>query len=221
MSFTGESSAEGQLVRVTFDACGFEDGYGFDGKAILLTSNTSLLGIAAEPAAAPSSGSPSSGSPSSGSPSSGSPSSGASSSGASSGGLQQAPAASAPTAAEPVSVLLAAKGTMSDGTTKQPLEFALVTEAHYAFLAVSVPDGNLVIGLSDSGDAIVRSKEGTWKCNNGGGASAWTCTSESGETIDVAEDASGSAAPPASSGAPSAPSAPSAPPASSGAPSAP
>jgi len=155
MSYKAQSSAEGDLVRVTFDACGFEDGFGFDGEAILLASTRSLLNLPAD-------GSPKSGAAPSTSPDD------------ATGGSKY------------VSVLLAAKGTATDGARKLPFELALVTEAHYVFLAVSVPDGSIVIGVSDKGDAIIRSKEGTWSCKTS--ARGWTCTSEKGEALEVADD---------------------------------
>jgi hypothetical protein len=170
MSYSAESSSEGQMVKVQFEKCGFEDGFGFDGNAILLASTKSLLGLAAEdaPAKAPTTTTPP-------------PSSGG-------GGLKEAePAESAPTTGgNVVAVLLAAKGVATDGTRKLPLEFALLTESHYAFLAVSVPDGNIVIGVSDDGNAIVRSKEGTWKCKNA--SRGWTCTSDKGEALELEDD---------------------------------
>ena len=150
MSYRWQSSAEGQLVRVKFETGGLEDGFGFDGEAILLESTKSLLGVSSAPSAP-------------------------------GGGTKSGPSI--------VSVLLAAKGTATDGTRKLPLELALVTEAHYVILAVSVPDGNIVIGMSDDGTAIIRSKEGTWNCKNA--SRGWTCTSESGDALDVAEDAAG------------------------------
>jgi hypothetical protein len=67
-----------------------------------------------------------------------------------------------------------------------PLEFALLTEAQYAFLAVSVPDGKIVIGVSDDGRAIVKSKEGTWNCHSS--SKGWSCTSDKGKSMDVTED---------------------------------
>jgi hypothetical protein len=152
LSYEASSTAEGQAVKVTFDACTFEDGFGFDGSALLLASKKSLLGT-------------------------------------------ETASASASTPAEPaadlgdgvVAVLLAMKGTATDGTQKLPLELALVTEGHYAFLAVSVRDGKVVIGISDDGRAIVKSKEGTWTCSTA--SSGWSCKSDDGKTMDVAEEA--------------------------------
>ena len=188
MSYSAQSSAEGQLVRVKFEACGFEDGLGFDGDAILLASTKSLLGIVAAPAPAKTGGS-------------------APPSSSTGGGVKEAPSG-ASGSSNVVSVLLAARGTATDGTRKLPLEFALLTEAHYAFLAVSVPDGNIVIGVSDDGNAIVRSKEGTWRCQNG--ARGWACTSEQGERLELAEqgasDSDGSSSPAPSPSSPSGPS---------------
>ena len=192
MSYSAQSSPEGQLVRVKFEACGFEDGVGFDGDAILLASTKSLLGIDA-PAEAPAK--------------TGTSAPPSSADGAS-GGLKEAQPSAPTGSGSAVSVLLAAKGTITDGTRKLPIEFALLTEGHYAFLAVSVPDGNIVIGVRDDGNAIVRSKEGTWRCKSG--ARGWACTSEQGEVLEVAEEGApasdGSSAPapaPSSSGSPS------------------
>jgi hypothetical protein len=171
MAYTASSSAEGQLVKVKFDACGFEDGIGFDGNAILLASTKSLLGVAqAAPAKTGTSAPPSSDDGT-----------------GEGGGLKEAqPAPGGATSSQYVALLLAAKGTVSQGAQKLPLAFALLTEGHYAFLAVSVPDGNIVIGVSDDGNAIVRSKEGTWNCKNA--SRGWACTSEKGESVDVADD---------------------------------
>ena len=170
MSYRTQSSAEGQELRVTFDACGFEDGFGFAGEALLLASPKSLLGLPADSAAPPST------------------STDGSKAGAS-GGLKDAPpapSAGSKSSTNVVSWLLAAKGTATEGTRKLPFELALVTEAHYVFLAVSVPDGNIVIGVSDRGTAIIRSKEGNWNCTNA--SRGWTCTSENGEALDVADE---------------------------------
>lgn len=194
MSYEAQSSPEGQLVRVKFEACGFEDGLGFDGAAVLLASTKSLLGLEEQAPAKTGTSAP--------------PSSAGDSSTGASGGLKDAQPAPSGSTSNVVSLLLAAKGTVTDGTRKLPLEFALVTEAHYAFLAVSVPDGSIVIGVSDDGNAIVRSKEGTWKCKNA--SRGWACTSDNGESLEVAEegatasDGSSSPAP-----APSSPSSPS------------
>jgi hypothetical protein len=62
-----------------------------------------------------------------------------------------------------------------------------VTEAQYAFLAVKVADGTIVIGVSDDGRAVVRSKEGTWTCQSA--SDGWSCKSDSGEALTVAEEA--------------------------------
>lgn len=181
MSFSAESSAEGQLVRITFDSCGFEDGFGFDGKAILLASTKSLLGLSGEKAST--SKKPSSGAPSD--------SSDSSDYGDSSDGLQEADDSSlggsaSGTGSQYAALLLAAKGTASKGGQKLPLEFALLTEAQYSFLAVSVPDGKIVIGVSDDGRAIVKSKEGTWNCHSS--SKGWSCTSDKGKSMDVTEE---------------------------------
>lgn len=173
LTYTAGTNDDGALVKVTFDACRFEDGYGFDGKAILLVSKKSLLGIAQENATAPKAP-----------PTKADTSDGDSSE---SGGLQEAPSTDVSTSYGAASVLLAAKGTASYGSKSLKLEFALISEAHYAFLAVKVPDGNIVIGVSDSGDAIVRSKEGTWKCHSA--KSGWKCTSDKGQSMDVVEQA--------------------------------
>lgn len=178
MSYAGTSSGDGLLVRVTFDACVFEDGFGFDGKAVLLASKKSLLGVSAEaaPAKAPA----------------------ASSTDGDAAGLGEGGGLTEAAPVEPgggssnviggyAALLVAAKGTATTGNLSLPLELALVTEAHYAFLAVKVADGTIVIGVSDDGRAIVRSKHGTWKCTSS--SSRWSCTSERGETMDVAEEA--------------------------------
>jgi hypothetical protein len=178
MRYEGSSTADGTLVKVTFDACVFEDGWGFDGKAAALASNKSLLGIVQEPAATPSA----------------TPAAGDGTGTAAGGGF--------------VALLVAAKGTITDGKNELPLEVALVTEAHYTFLAVSVPDGKIVIGVSDDGRAIVKSKEGTWTCKSTAGS--WSCTSDSGQSMEVAEEAPSEPVPTASTDTP-APAQPSAP----------
>lgn len=163
MTYSAESNADGQLVKVRFASCGFEDGFGFDGNAVLLVSNKSLLGYASEAASAPKA-----------------PSAGA---GTGAGtGVTEADGASGAAA-----VLLAAKGTASYASKKLPFAFALLTEGQYAFLAVSVPDGKIVIGMHADGRAIVKSKEGTWSCQSS--ATGWVCKSDSGESLDVKEEA--------------------------------
>ena len=171
LTYAAESNPDGQAIKVSFDACGFEDGWGFDGKAILLASRKSLLGTPVAPAAAPSATDPVGASADTGT-------------GTGAGGLGSS------FGSEYVSILLAAKGTISNGANKLTLEFALVAEAHYAFLAVQVADGKVVLGISDDGHAIVKSKEGTWTCNTSG--SGWTCTSDSGKSMTVTEEVSSS-----------------------------
>lgn len=173
MSYSGESTSEGQLVKVTFDACVFEDGFGFDGKAVLLASTKSLLGVSEQPP-----------------PSSASGGLGTADFGQG-GGLTEADASESGAGAggggSYAALLIAAKGTASQGSQTLPLEFALLTEAHYAFLAVKVPDGSIVIGVSDDGRAIVKSKEGTWSCQSS--AAGWSCKSDKGESLTVVEEA--------------------------------
>ncbi len=172
MTYQAASSPEGQLVKVTFDECGFEDGWGFDGKAILLASNKSLLGLDKESAAPPPAKKP------------------ATDFGSDTGsgsGLHEAEDTGYGGGA--VAFLIAAKGTATDGQRKLALSFALLRESPYTFLAVAVPDGKIVIGVSDDGRAIVRSKEGTWRCQSG--ARAWSCTSDKGQKMEIAEEASG------------------------------
>jgi len=172
LTYSAEQNADGAAIKVSFDACGFEDGWGFDGKAVLLASKKSLLGTPvapATPAAVP----------------------GATGAAAASADNGTAAVGSS-FGSEYVSILLAAKGTASEGANKLQLEFALVAEAHYAFLAVQVADGKVVVGVSDDGHAIVKSKEGTWTCNTTSNTtgSGWTCTSDSGKSMTVTEDAS-------------------------------
>jgi hypothetical protein len=166
LSYTAESNADGAAIKVSFDACGFEDGWGFDGKAVLLASKKSLLGTPAAPAtpAIPAAADGTSAS---------SDTTGTGAAGTSFGN-------------EYVSILVAAKGVASNGGNRLELEFALVAEAHYAFLAVQVADGKVVIGVSDDGRAIVKSKEGTWTCTTT--SSSWTCTSDTGKSMTVTED---------------------------------
>ena len=190
LTYSGSNTADGQLVKVSFDSCGFEDGFGFDGKAALLLSNKSLLGLADSSSSAAAT-----------------PPRAPAGSADNTGGVQDAPSAAPDTGSatsSAVAVLLAAKGTASYGAKKLALEFALVTESHYAFLAVKVSDGAIVIGVSDSGEAIVKSREGTWKCHSGTGG--WSCTSDSGKTMTVAEQAPTD--PTLSDNGPAAPSAP-------------
>jgi hypothetical protein len=159
LSYAAEQNADGTAIKVSFESCGFDDGWGFDGKAVLLASKKSLLGTPVAPAAAPASDPTGTGA-----------------------------VGGATFGSEYVSILLAAKGTISNDANKLTLEFALLAEAHYAFLAVQVADGKVVLGLSDDGHAIVKSKEGTWTCNTTG--SGWTCTSDSGKSMTVTEEAS-------------------------------
>jgi hypothetical protein len=181
LTYAAESNPDGAAIKVSFDACGFEDGWGFDGKAVLLASKKSLLGTPVAPAAAKGATDPAVASPDTGT--------GTGAVGSSFG-------------SEYVSILLAAKGTISNGANRLELELALVAEAHYAFLAVDVADGKVVVGISDDGRALIKSKEGTWTCNTTG--SGWTCTSDSGKSMTVTEEvASDSAA-----DAPAAPAAP-------------
>jgi hypothetical protein len=175
LSYAAESNADGATVKVSFNACGFEDGWGFDGKAVLLASKKSLLGTPAAPAsAAPATpATPAATDGTTASPDTTADTTGTGAAGTSFGG-------------EYVSILVAAKGVASNGGNRLELEFALVAEAHYAFLAVQVADGRVIVGVSDDGRAIVKSKEGTWSCTTS--ASSWTCTSDTGKSMTVTEE---------------------------------
>lgn len=176
LTYQAGSSPDGQLVRVTFDACGFEDGWGFDGKAILLASNKSLLGLDEPAASTPTAPKK--------------PATGFGGEDDTTPDLREADDSGYGSGAK--AFLVAAKGTATDGKRSLALSFALLRESPYSFLAVSVPDGKIVIGVSDDGRAIVRSKEGTWRCQSG--ARGWTCTSDKGQKMEVAEDADGATA---------------------------
>lgn len=164
LSYAAESNADGAAIKMSFSACGFEDGWGFDGKAVVLASKKSLLGTPPAPAAPAA----------------------ADGTGASSDTTGTG-AAGTTFGSEYVSILVAAKGVASNGGNRLELEFALVAEAHYAFLAVQVADGKVIIGVSDDGRAIVKSKEGTWSCTTT--STSWTCTSDTGKSMTVTEDA--------------------------------
>jgi len=179
MAYQAEQTSDGQLVQVTFDGCGFEDGMKFDGEAVLLASTKSLLGAASDAPAKDASPPPS----------------------GDGSGLKEASDPGAAASGGIVSVLLAAQGTATQGGQTEAIDFALLTEEHYAFLAVTVADGSIVIGVGDDGNAVIHAKDATWKCKNA--ASGWACTSESGESLEVADDgaaASGEAPAPAASG---------------------
>ncbi|HSO40277.1 MAG TPA: hypothetical protein VLT33_47455 [Labilithrix sp.] len=181
MAYESEQTSDGQLVSVRFDACGFEDGTKFDGDAIVLASTKSLLGAASD-APAKEASPPASGDGS---------------------GLKEASDPGAGASGGIVALLLAAQGTATVGGQTEAIEFALLTEEHYAFLAVSVPDGSLVIGVGEDGNAVIHAKDATWKCKNA--SAGWSCTSESGESLEVADDggaASGEGSSPAPAPAP-------------------
>lgn len=167
MTYQAEQNADGALVKVKATSCAFEDGFSFDGNMVLLASKKSILGISSE-ASAPSA------------PPSSSPS----------GSLEEGEGVSdAPSTGMGngyVALLVAAKGTASYGSKKSALEFALLAESRYSFLAVKVDDGSIVIGLRDDGKAIVRTKNGTWSCNESG--SRWSCTSDKGEQLEASEE---------------------------------
>ena len=165
MSYRSEQSPDGQLVNVHFTACGFEDGLTFDGDAVLLASTKSILGAAAStPSKAKGAPAPSE----------------------DGSGLKEAP--SDTSGSSIVALLLAASGTASQGGQSEVLEFALLTEGSYAFLAVKVADGTVVIGVGEDGNAVVHSKDGTYNCKTSG--TGYVCTSESGEAVDVSDDGS-------------------------------
>lgn len=169
MSYSGEQTANGALVKVKMESCGFEDGFSFDGGAILLASKKSILNI-----------------PASSSPSAPTKPSEGGSGDSSLGGSGVSDAPSSGYGNGYVAFLVAAKGTASWGSNKAHLEFALLTEAQYSFLAVKVNDGSIVIGVRADGHALIRTKNGTWTCTTSG--TQWVCTSENGEKIDVAEE---------------------------------
>jgi hypothetical protein len=184
MAYESEQTSEGQLVSVHFDACGFEDGMKFDGEAVLLASTKSLLGAAADAPSTPEPAPAGNGS-----------------------GLKEASNPSDATSGEIVSLLLAASGTASQGGQSEVLEFALLTEASYAFLAVKVADGTVVIGVREDGSAVVHAKDATYQCKSG--SQGYVCTSETGETIEAAADDSTASNDGSPSGAPSGSPAPS------------
>lgn len=170
LTYQASSSPDGQLVKVTFDSCGFEDGWGFDGKAILLASNKSLLGLDEPEATAPRKPAGTFGNEDG-------------------SGLREAEESEYGSGAK--AFLVAAKGTATDGKRSLKLSFALLREQPYSFLAVAVPDGKIVIGVSDDGRAIIRSKEGTWRCQSGSQSKGWSCTSDKGQKMDVSEETEG------------------------------
>jgi len=174
LTYGAEKTADTEAIKVSFDGCGFEDGWAFDGKAVLLASKKSLLGGLVPASSVPASGA---------------------ASGSDTGAGSAIGSAGAAFGSEYVAILLAAKGTVSKGVNRLELDLALVAEAHYAFLAVEVGDGKVVVGVSDDGHAIVKSKEGTWTCNTVSNTTGngWTCTSDSGKTITATEEAGDSA----------------------------
>lgn len=181
MTYTHESSADGDLLRIAFDACVSEDGEGFDGEAVLLASKKPLLGVKeGSKTSSPASTEGDADQPSAGD--------------AADDGLSEAqPETEAgDDFALPegvVSLMLAAKGTAIHSGGKTPLELAMVTEAGYVYLSVTVPDGNVVIGLAKDGSAVVKPKDQTWTCSPAG--QSYTCQSGDGEKleIDASEDA--------------------------------
>lgn len=182
MTYQAEQSAEGALVKVKATACAFDDGFSFDGNMILLASKKSILGLSAEESAPPSkSGSSSS--------KGGTPSNDEDYDGEGYGDSMDGVSSSDSSGmgSGVVALLIAAKGTASYGAKKTPLEFALLAEAQYAFLAVKVADGSIVIGMRDDGRAVVRTKNGTWNCSESG--SRWSCTSDKGEKLEATEEA--------------------------------
>lgn len=202
MSYQAEQSADGALVKVKATACAFEDGFSFDGNMILLASKKSILGLSAEESSPPAKSGSSS---STGSAPSDDGDYDGAGYGDSMDGSGVSNSESNGMGGGVVALLIAAKGTASYGAKKSPLEFALLTEGQYAFLAVSVADGSIIIGMRDDGKAVVRTKNGTWNCSESG--SRWSCTSDKGEKLDATEEAgevaegesSGAVPPPSSS----------------------
>lgn len=90
-------------------------------------------------------------------------------------------------------MLVAAKGVATHDGAETPLELALLVQAGYAYVSVTVPDGNVVVGVTDDGKAIVKAKDATWTCSTS--ASSYSCESDSGETIEIdgSEDLGGEA----------------------------
>ncbi|MBX3192861.1 MAG: hypothetical protein KF819_38105 [Labilithrix sp.] len=183
MTYAHESSADGQLLRIDFQQCGFGDGSAFDGNAILLVSTKSILGLG-EQERAPSKPGGSRGSDDE------------------MGELEEAPETGAAGQGY-AAMLLAARGTVTESGQSSPIEFALLTEASYAFLAVTVDDGHVVIGMSDDGRAIIKAKDGTWHCNPS--AKGYVCKSEGGEAVDVAASASAEEGSSSGKGSPTSP----------------
>lgn len=180
MTYQAEQNANGALVKVRAEACSFEDGFSFDGNMVLLASKKSILGISAEESA------PAPSKPSAPAKPGSSDDEYGDSMGGSGSGVSEAQGSSFGSGY--VALLIAAKGTASYASKKTTLEFALLTESRYAFLAVKVNDGSIVIGMRDDGLAIVRTKNGTWQCKQSG--SSWSCSNDKGEKLEAAEEAS-------------------------------
>lgn len=189
MSYQAEQSADGALVKVRADACAFEDGFSFDGNMVLLASKKSILGISASDSPAPKKPSaPAKPGTGSDTGSEGDAYGDSYGDGMGSGsGVSEAQGSSYGNGI--VALLIAAKGTATYEKKQTSLEFALLTESRYMFLAVKVNDGSIVIGMRDDGIAIVRTKNGNWNCQQSG--TRWTCTSDKGESLDAAEETGG------------------------------
>ncbi len=184
-----EQTKLGSGYHFEFDKCVNADGSGFDGKALLVATSQSILGIqdSGSQSAEPSQSSASDSTSDTGS----------------SMGLEEADSSSSTPAADgSKNILFAAKGTASQGSQSLAVEFALVQEAGYTLLAIDVADGKIVIGVAANGNAFVKAKQGTWICKPGS-AKGYTCKSTSGAE-DVAVDDSDSTSAESTTDAPSA-----------------
>jgi hypothetical protein len=173
-----EQSKSGQSLRATFDSCIDESGSGFNGEVLFLATSRPLLGIALKaPAKSKLVGPGGAKQPTTPAPSGG---------GATGGGLQEAnPGSSSGAQASAENYLFVAKGTAIEGRQSTPIEFAVVSEAGYLVASVSVPDGNVIVGMAPDQTIFVQAKQGSWVCTPNG--SRYTCKGD-GQVEDLELD---------------------------------
>ncbi len=173
-----EQSSSGQALRATFDKCIDESGSGFDGEVLFLATSKPLLGIALKaPAKSKLVGPGGAKQPTTPAPSTGS------SGGSDSGGLKEAnPGSSTTPTSGAENYLFVAKGTAIEARQSTPIEFAIVSEAGYLVASVSVPDGNVVVGMAPDQTIFVQAKQGSWVCTPS--ASRYTCKGD-GQVEDL------------------------------------
>lgn len=98
------------------------------------------------------------------------------------------------------SLLLVAKGTLTEKRSSQEVAVALLSQPNVKLVAVQVDDGAVVLGQTSTGTIIVRAKDTAWTCNPKS-AGTYVCKEDNtGESVTISESGESASPPPAPSG---------------------